>query len=409
MSKILSLPREIVVDIVSRLPISSLLQIKLVCKSWRQLLQDPHLPSLHFSRLKTTMSSDPCLILHSRNCAHNELYFLDMCSLVKEDDGHPNENKLKKLVVPPTILKFVVLGSCRGILCFANLSQRAAIYLYNPLLAELKEIPKTICGPSYNMGFGFHQETKEYKLVTIVAVVDRDSLRFRTARSSGSALSVITLTAQNGTRPNEPTSWRRLGLVPYHFVVHQAHQVLVSGRLHWTAFRRTRGPNKHVVVSFDLSDEVVREVPMPPICSCERNCRCKLELMVAGARLGIVEYDVGGEIKIWVMMDYGAEESWANEINIDGVDINRDGDETIPSDTIGSARRSRTYFHETSDFRVLWVMRNGEVLLEYKRRGLICYDPRNRTWRDVLPQGGGLFVNGFNAFVHDGSFSEIDC
>ncbi|CAI0383601.1 unnamed protein product [Linum tenue] len=122
--------------------------------------------------------------------------------------------------------------------------------------------------------------------------------------------------------------------------------------------------------------------------------------MVVGARLGIVEYDVGGEIKIWVMKDYGAEESWANGIYINGVDINHN---------IGSARRLRTYFHETSDFRVLWVMRNGEVLLEYKRRGLICYDPGNRTWRDVLPQGGGLFVNGFNAFVHDGRFFEIDC
>ncbi|CAN0892012.1 hypothetical protein LINGRAPRIM_LOCUS104 [Linum grandiflorum] len=41
-------------------------QIKLVCRALRRLLQDPYLPSLHFTRLTTTPSHhDPSLILQS--------------------------------------------------------------------------------------------------------------------------------------------------------------------------------------------------------------------------------------------------------------------------------------------------------------------------------------------------------
>lgn len=41
-------------------------------------------------------------------------------------------------------------------MCLANASHRLPIYIYNPLLAEMKEIARPKCGPTYILGFGFH-------------------------------------------------------------------------------------------------------------------------------------------------------------------------------------------------------------------------------------------------------------
>ncbi|CAN0927226.1 F-box protein At3g07870 [Linum grandiflorum] len=280
----------------------------------------------------------------------------------------------------------------------------------------MKKIPTPKCGPSYILGFGFHPATKEYKMVTIAAVFDGASIRFRTAISPGSVISVLTMApSQKATEPSKPNTWRRLGLFPYHFVT-QTHQVPVSGRLHWAARRKDRESRKRLVImSFDLSDETIREVStVLPFCRCQRNCHCRFELMVIGSCLGIAEYKVRGEIKIWVMKEYGVEDSWVNEITIDGVDtLGRElGLETTSLGNPDGVRRpsSGTYFHMISDFRVLWVLRSGEVLLEFKRRGLVLYDPMNGVLKNVLSSvgGGGFLVDGFNAIVHEGSFCDID-
>ncbi|CAN1755801.1 F-box protein At3g07870 [Linum perenne] len=405
---IVSLPGEILMDIISRLPVSSLLQIKLVCRAWRCLLQDPQLPYLHFSRLTDIPSHDhQSLILHSRSSINNEIYFLDLPTLNKDDDDEGALPELRKLAVPATNFRFILLGSCRGMMCLANESHRVAIYLYNPLLAEMKEIPTPKCGPNYSLGFGFHPGILYSQI--------KASFRFRTQTSPGSVISVLTLAAGKATEPSttEPITWRRVGLVPYHFV-NQTHQVPVLGRLHWAARRKERISRKHVLImSFDLSDETIGEVSMPPVCRCERNCHCRFELLVVRSCLGIAEYKTGGEIKIWVMKDYGVKESWVNEITIDGVDrlgreLGLDTAQTTSFVNMHGVRRSGTYFHMISDFRVLWVMMNGEVLLEFKRCALVRFDPRDGSLKIVLREGGEFLVDSFDTIVHESSVCGID-
>ncbi|CAN1223001.1 hypothetical protein LINPERPRIM_LOCUS1977 [Linum perenne] len=99
------------------------------------------------------------------------------------------------------------------------------------------------------------------------------------------------------------------------------------------------------------------------------------------------------------MKDYGVKESWVNEITIDGVD--RLG-------SMHGVRRSGTYFHMISDFRVLWVMMNGEVLLEFKRCALVRFDPRDGSLKIVLREGGEFLVDSFDTIVHESSVCGID-
>lgn len=82
------LPHEIIHDILSRLPISSLVQFKCVCKAWRALAQDPHLVRFYLS---TTTNNDPCLILHCDFPIRNQIYFVDFAAA--PDQG---KDKVKK-------------------------------------------------------------------------------------------------------------------------------------------------------------------------------------------------------------------------------------------------------------------------------------------------------------------------
>ena len=69
-----NLPQDIALDILSRLPITSLFQIKSVCKVWNALTQDQCLPDLYDARAN---NRNPGLIFHCDCLKQNKLCFLD--------------------------------------------------------------------------------------------------------------------------------------------------------------------------------------------------------------------------------------------------------------------------------------------------------------------------------------------
>ncbi|MBA0560537.1 hypothetical protein Golob_017426, partial [Gossypium lobatum] len=75
------LPRELVPEILSRLPIPSLVQSKSVCRAWRIFIEDQEFVDKHFKRM---IDNDPSFILQIiGNPIQNQLYFGDFSS-------HPN-------------------------------------------------------------------------------------------------------------------------------------------------------------------------------------------------------------------------------------------------------------------------------------------------------------------------------
>ncbi|KAJ6956153.1 hypothetical protein NC652_007300 [Populus alba x Populus x berolinensis] len=55
--------------------------------------------------------------------------------------------------------------------------------------------------------------------------------------------------------------------------------------------------------------------------------------------------------------------------------------------------------------RALCVLKNGEILLEYKNRALVSYDPKKGKFKDVDLQGTPKW---FQTVVHVGSLNWID-
>ncbi|KAL8144777.1 hypothetical protein AgCh_003110 [Apium graveolens] len=115
-----------------------------------------------FSRLSITS-----LMQSSDFPIRNQLCFAELSGT---DDGVNAVVKKIKICFSASMPEFIVVGSCNGILCLRDSLYMDSIYIYNPFTNYYKELPKTmqfddeivICG------FGYHPETKQYKVVKIV-------------------------------------------------------------------------------------------------------------------------------------------------------------------------------------------------------------------------------------------------
>ncbi|CBI28934.3 unnamed protein product, partial [Vitis vinifera] len=85
------LPRDIILDILSRLPVTSLVQFRFVCRGWRLMAQDSLLASKHLCR---TAQYNPCLILHCDYPIRNQISFVDISAESRDKD------MVRKLTIP---------------------------------------------------------------------------------------------------------------------------------------------------------------------------------------------------------------------------------------------------------------------------------------------------------------------
>ncbi|XWS47348.1 hypothetical protein CRYUN_Cryun14cG0144800 [Craigia yunnanensis] len=362
------LPQDVVLDILSRLPITTLVQSKSVCRAWRSIIQGSLLANKHLSHMA---ENDPSIIFQSHWPIHNQYYFVDFAA-------YTEGNKiLKKISVSTKHANLV--GSCNGLLCFCSSSR---IHICNPLTNDSIELPKLSRNPGEvgSLGFGFSATTKEYKLVEIVYKRKRHRISPRLAASNSFQTEVRILTLGD-------SSWRSLGMVPYRFI-RQPSQVIVSGRLHWISQPRKYNMGNQFI-SFDLTAEQFQEVPKP---DCGSSERCFYELLVLQGHLSAATSDTSGGLEIWVMKEYNMKESWIKEFNIGGY---------LPKELLRITARCPV---PRSFFRAICRFRSGEILLEYRSKALVLYDPEHETFEDLMLQGA---PNWFKMVVHVGSLVSI--
>ncbi|KAI8005804.1 F-box protein [Camellia lanceoleosa] len=184
-------------DIFSRLPIASLLQFSFVSRFWHMLSYDPHLAALHFSR---TTKKNTCLISHCDYPIRNQLCF------VKLSDQMDNEI-VRRIQTPfrDAMPEFNVIASCNGLLCLSDSLYDDPVCIYNPFPRVYKELPKSrqFDDQVVVFGFGFHPVTNKYEVVKITLYWNQYTvfLRSRTPRSE---VHVYSLGSNN---------WRSVGKV----------------------------------------------------------------------------------------------------------------------------------------------------------------------------------------------------
>nr|XP_017252133.1 PREDICTED: F-box protein At3g07870-like [Daucus carota subsp. sativus] len=352
-----SLPDEITLDIFSRLSVTSLMQ-----------------------------SSDFPI--------RNQLCFAEFSGT--DDDA---QGIVKKISTPfsASMPEFTVVSSCNGLLCLFDSLYKDAVYIYNPFTRDYKELPKTrqydeetvVCG------FGYHPETNQYKVVKIVYywIVNfgypRAHSRIRMSRNSKSEVFVLSLGGN---------AWRNIGEAPYFIQRRPQGALFTCGRLHWQTqgwFKNVRG---FVIISFDLADETFHEIPRPDFSRIADGHRYHLADL-KGCLSAIVYICRSKELEIWVMREYNVKESWIKEFRI-GANI----PDSPSTKLLQPFRMWRNSLHRAL-VRILCILENGEILMEYSVGRLALCDVLSGTYKDITFKG---MPSIFQTVVHVGSLNLID-
>jgi F-box interacting protein len=243
------IPTELVLEILVRLPWTSLRRLRLVCRTWRDLVHD------RTTEMKQCRDAVPLIV------TTESVYVLD-------DQGSSNSKAVTPRELWPgrttacNIYKNMeVVGACNGVLCLCDDARPGgAITLLNPVTADILALPPIPCagvfrrhntrrpGRSWHQAysFGYHHATGQYKVVHVPCF-------FKTKET----LHVFTL---------GEASWREVP-VPDARCRLDAGLVSVSGATYWV----TEG-SKEKIMAFDHRSEQVRSTkPLPmsarrPIC-----------------------------------------------------------------------------------------------------------------------------------------------
>ncbi|KAK8688712.1 hypothetical protein V6N13_087456 [Hibiscus sabdariffa] len=231
-----------------------------------------------------------------------------------------------------------------------------------------------------HIAFGFHQTTKQYKVVHVI-VPTRRRLVLQ------SEVCVLTI--------GDP-SWRNIGTLPYD-LTRPMPKALVNGRLHWLS--KPNNTTASLLISFDLQTEQFQEVPKPDCCGGGSD-RCFHHLMVLRGCLSAGAYHVNEELEIWVMKEYGIKESWIKEFSIGTNYL----PPTLQQKDLLHFNNAKARFPNSS-VRVLCILRNDEILLEYLNRAVVVFNPRYGTFKELTFHE---MPHWYTIVVHVGSLNWID-
>ncbi|XP_026384251.1 F-box protein At3g07870-like [Papaver somniferum] len=243
---------------------------------------------------------------------------------------------------------YQIMGSSNGLIClgFSTKESEINICLWNPLTREYEVVRNPYCNGMYEFGngFGYDPQNEDYKLVRI---------GFNEAE-------VHTL----GT-----DSWKTIPHERYSYTCPRGKSengasLLVNGVHHWLCVTGTREAD-HVIISFDMGNELLTEFPLPVQPWEHQHVR----LGVWEDCLYLVFSSTTNHIfQIWVMQDYGVRDSWTKRFTLE----------------VGENRELRAY-----PFRKpIWSFENGEFEIGMCRKFFLRDSQRERL--RSLDIGGGV-------------------
>ncbi|KAK3021077.1 hypothetical protein RJ639_046098 [Escallonia herrerae] len=344
------LPDEIIKEILTKLPVKSLLRFTAVCKSWYSHIKNPSFINAHLNQTiaNTQHSSQRLLVRYYDKTSKEEQYTLRW-----DDDKFGDQ--FSALNFPfKSVLGYVrIVGSCNGLLCLCDdlFGDANTITLWNPSIRKAVNVDMRInlrFPHMFVLGFGVCPVTRDAKVVRIVYVRDATHRnRFVVppkvevyALSSGTWRSAVEIAAP-----------------PCYLTEFTWSQAFVSGFVHWVAYSKVCPRN--LIVRFDIRNEVFGEMVLPDdLCG---ELVSNLSVAVRGESLAMLKYNKEiGTCCVWVMKEYGVAGSWTKLFTID-----------LP----GMLRR-------TIGFR-----KNGEVMLSLISNELVSYDPNKKEIKYLGVQG----------------------
>ncbi|XP_057802950.1 F-box/kelch-repeat protein At3g23880-like [Salvia miltiorrhiza] len=263
------LPQEITEEILSRLPVKSLLRFRCVSKPWHSLIDSKRFIKTHLQN----SSRNPSLARH-------KVLFFSGAKLWQRSVYGSSDTKSLELEFRGRFNSIV--GCCNGLVCLLLNEQ---FVLWNPSARISKKLPHPQpphvggetgyrCYTGY--GFGWDESSDDHK---VFATGVRNMCMIYSLKSD---------------------SWKEVNGDLWKSCANHMGE-FASGNLHWES------RNEGEMVSFDLKREVFEVVELPEPC-----------IGVIGERLAVYERCRSLRcVDIWMMKEYGVKESWEKVVILD--------------------------------------------------------------------------------------------
>ncbi|XP_021752965.1 F-box protein CPR30-like [Chenopodium quinoa] len=374
-----TLPIEIITEILSRLPVESLLEFKCVSKSWYTLIKSPNFIKLHLNQTLISNSNRNLLLSYSSdhssdiNFHHNHLVYSDI-------DLNHNHLLFSELDHPLKHREINFVGSCNGIVCISDKSKND-IFLFNPVTKSRRKLPPNHTHNPGNdktlvFGFGFDSENDDYKVLRLI----QDSHYSEVHHSKAEVYSL---------REN---SWRCVEGIPYFLLFVYRHGVFVNEAMHYIVVTKELQMQCKFIASFDFKTENYSIMDCPDYddklggsldLGELGGCLCLLVMYRTLVPASPLEdpYDRidfrMNRADLWVMKEYGKKESWVRLFSIP------------QTASVGMYLQIRT---------IVYSKDRRRILLEYNSLGLGWYDLETQSFSQFkgLPQApisSGFFVS----------------
>lgn len=350
-----SIPDELVTEILSYLPLESLIRFMLVCKTWNSLIYD----NLSYLRRR----ANPRLLSVS-NVAPFNVSSLPVKSLLKtphsEDESH---------LICTLENRYDVIGSCNGLICLLGthlyrIGIKWVLFL-NPTTRSMShKTPEVEIDCVGHYGFGYDHVTDTYKVVLLpqklkIKVFSMGETNWKVTRFS------VPYTIING----------RVG-------------VHINGTLNWLVSRNNQ-KSAIMIFSFDLNKEEHVTFSLPDI---DRHAVSRILGVLDGFLcVSYVSCSSGYNLSIWQMKEFGIDDSWTQLLNIRYEDL-----QSHPGMT--NYQCVMMYYQGLRSDFPLCLFDNGDFVMLKER--LLCNHRDNRVELLQIPKN----INGFNAVSYFESF-----
>ncbi|KAL5743269.1 hypothetical protein ACOSQ2_026385 [Xanthoceras sorbifolium] len=351
----IELPDEILCNILGRLPVQDLIRYRCVCKTWCLLISNPDFISTHLSLHE---NRDGYVLFH--RCIGGNIFSL----------FNKNNYALHSILEVPfscETVDFRLAGCVDGLLCLTDSCHLfgRTIYLWNPSIWKLKVLRDSCFARQYRevgnffvIGFGFHHQTNDYKIVRIMYFGNHFC---QYVEKQPPKVEVYSL-ARN--------SWRSIGTNGGWYTRDKSSTVVVNGALHWFA-SKTADASADFVLKFDFSVEEFGEILLP-------NYHCdgksfRVSVTVLKESLALIVCCLNGygseHCDIWVMREYGVTDSWTKQYSV---------------------------VTEEICYRCLGIVNNNVLLLDCNRNEFLSYDLEKLQ---VKPIGVKEYLGDFTYFT----------
>ncbi|XP_047313144.1 F-box/kelch-repeat protein At3g23880-like [Impatiens glandulifera] len=321
------IPDEMVIEILSRLPVKSLLRCRSVCRVWHDVIDSPkfvehqmyrsaslcgrnRIGPLLFQRANLQTLNFSLTLLHSDTLAVAEEVKIP-ASIPSSFDGSSY---------------WSVIGSCNGLVAisifpigvFQSNRDVDRVVIWNPATKQIRELPTPIIVERQLLDYGFVylSSVEDYKVVRIVS---RGNLG---GMNGDFSIRVEVYSMQSD-------SWREIdtgSICPIimhsmRFMIHSSG-VAVKGILHWPVFFPSASHSNDTgsIISFDMVHELFREIQMPDAFSVSFDSRLRILELNGLLALASSTSRESTLIDIWVMREYGNSESWSKVMSFGGAD-----------------------------------------------------------------------------------------